>query len=225
LKEKMQWPRIVVALVAVLAVAITVLVWLRAGMHHESTTPPKENPISDRSMTSPLNVPGGGAAPDNAYEVYSALYQSSDEPLVFSEDSVTDIPQVNGSCLRPTTEDEREMTDAFVAINQKSHRWQQRFAIPGGYEVIPRAEASLIQTCLDTHNHDASRCAQYKQVRHVRFLGVPGFNHTHTEALVSVVRMCGSFCGTGGIFEVEKTGTTWRRAEPSGFTRDCSWMY
>ena len=33
----------------------------------------------------------------------SALYQAPmQEPLVFSEDSLTDIPQVNGSCLRPS---------------------------------------------------------------------------------------------------------------------------
>ena len=49
--------------------------------------------------------------------------------------------------------------------------------------------------------------------RHVRYLGVPGFDHTHTRALVSVVKMCGNHCGSGGIFEVEKSGNTWRRAE------------
>jgi hypothetical protein len=59
----------------------------------------------------------------------------------------------------------------------------------------------------------------------VRFLGVPGTNQNHTRALVSVVRMCGPYCGNGGIFEVEKTGGTWRRADASDFTRNCSWMY
>ena len=49
----------------------------------------------------PLNQSGGGPAPADAYEVYSALYQAPmQEPLAFAEDSVTDIPQVNGNCLR-----------------------------------------------------------------------------------------------------------------------------
>jgi hypothetical protein len=59
----------------------------------------------------------------------------------------------------------------------------------------------------------------------VRYLGVPGFDRAHTHALVSVVKMCGRYCGNGGIFEVEKEGKTWRRMDPTDFTRECSWMY
>jgi hypothetical protein len=96
-------------LVLVVALAVALLVWMRVRSPRHSG-----KPIVDRSATSPLNRPGGGAAPDEAYKVYSALYQSTDEPLVFSEDSVTDIPQVDGSCLRPSTQEEHELTDAFV---------------------------------------------------------------------------------------------------------------
>jgi hypothetical protein len=206
------------ALLTVLIIVIALFLWLRM-LHHSK-------PIPDRSITSPLNQPGGGPAPDDAYEVYSDLYQApADEPLVFSEDSVTDIPQVNGSCLQPATPQQRELTDAFNAANQHSRRWQQRFTIPQGYQIISGSEASVAQTCLQTHNQDAARCAPYKNLRHVRFLGVPGFDRTHTHALVSIVKMCGSFCGSGGIFEVEKSGNTWRRSAPSDFTRECSWMY
>jgi len=183
-------------------------------------------PVSDRSVTSPLNVPGGGRAPAEAYEVYSALYQETmDEPLVFCADSVTDIPQVNGSCLRPTTAQERELTDAFEAANRQAHRWEMKFTIPQGYRLIPRDQAALAQGCIQTHGQDAARCDAFKQVRHVRFLGVPGFDAAHLHALVSVVKMCGRYCGNGGIFEVEKTGRTWKRSEAADFTRECSWMY
>ena len=208
------------ALFAVLAVAfLALLLWLRTRLSHRTAIP-------DLSVTRPLNQPNGGLAPDDAYEIYSALYQApTDEPLVFSDDSVTDIPQVNGSCLRPSTPQEREMTEAFNLANQHSRRWEPRFSIPQGYRLIPRTQASIAQTCLETHNQDAARCAPWKNLRHVRFLGVPGFDHTHTRALVSVVKMCGGFCGSGGIFEVEKSGNTWRRSDPSDFTRECSWMY
>ena len=59
-----------------------------------------------------------------------------DEPLVFSEDSVTDIPQVNGSCLRPATAEQHELADAFEAANRQGHRWEAKFSIAQGYRLI-----------------------------------------------------------------------------------------
>jgi len=208
---------------AIVVVAAIALIWTRIPwLRH--TAPPVA--IPDRNVTSPLNLPGGGMAPDSAYEVYSALYREpAGEPLVFSNESITDIPQVNGSCLKPTTPEEQELTAAFEAANRQIHRWEQKFTIAQGYQLLSRSQASDAQNCLQTHMQDEARCAPYKQVRHVRFLGVPGFDGAHTHALVSVVKMCGRYCGNGGIFEVEKAGGTWRRSEPGDFTRECSWMY
>src|SRR5215469_251873 len=87
-------------LTAALVTIVAGLLFLRIFSHRGFFVrmPPA---VPDRSVSSPLNAPGGGPAPADAYEVYSALYQERmDEPLVFSGDSVTDIPQVNGSCLR-----------------------------------------------------------------------------------------------------------------------------
>jgi hypothetical protein len=194
------WP--VVVLVA------GTLLWV--GIH-SLRRPRTPTPITDLGATMPLNQPGGGVVPTEAYAVYSALYQAPmQEPLVFSEDSLTDIPQVNGSCLRPSVPQEQEMTDAFVAANQQTHRWEQKFSIPQGYRLLPYSE-------LTQENH--------KQVRYVRLLGVPGFDHAHTRALVSVIKSCGHLCGSGGIFAVDKTGGTWQRSATTDFTRDCSWMY
>ena len=108
-----------------LLVVAAALVWVGiVTLRHTKT--PVSTPITDLGATMPLNQPGGGVVSTEAYEVYSALYQSPmQEPLVFSEDSLTDIPQVNGSCLRTTTAQEREMNDAFVAANQQSHRWNR----------------------------------------------------------------------------------------------------
>jgi hypothetical protein len=181
--------------------------------------------IPDLSVSNPLNRPGGGDVAAEAYEVYSALYQQpQQEPLAFAEDSRTDIPQVNGSCLRPSAPQEHEMADAFVAANQQSHRWEKKFAIPAGYQLLSRISAAKAWRCM-SDGKSAVDCAAYQSFRHLRYLGVPGFDHTHTRALVSVIKMCGNQCGGGGIFEVEKSGNTWRRAEPSNFTRECSWMY
>jgi hypothetical protein len=218
-KSGLWWVRI-----ALIVLALAIL-FARVGWHFYSEHR-KSKPVVDLSLTSPLNQPGGGTAPTDAYAIYSALYQApAQDPLVFSEDSVTDIPQVNGSCLQPSTPQEREMTDAFVAANRQSHRWERRFAIPQAYRLISRSDATAAQSCLDTHFQDASRCRIFRPIFYVRFLGVPGFNRAHTQALVSVIKMCGSFCGSGAIFTVEKADGKWRRAETTALTRECSWMY
>jgi hypothetical protein len=207
----------------VLLVAVTAaLLWAWiASLHRAKTQTAK--PIADLGMTMPLNQPGGGAVPAEAYEVYSALYQAPmNEALAFAEDSETDIPQVNGSCLRPAAPQEHEMTDAFVAANQQSHRWGQKFSIGQGYRLLSHSEVAQAQMCIATHG---AQCEDYKQLRYVRFLGVPGFDQAHTEALVSVIKSCGHLCGSGGIFAVERTNGTWQRSATTDFTRDCSWMY
>jgi hypothetical protein len=182
--------------------------------------------IGDLSRTSPLNQPGGGDVPAADYEPYSALYQQQpgDDPLMFAADSYADIPQLNGSCLRPSTAEEREMAEAFETANRQSHRWQRSFAIAQPYQLLSHAEVARLEHCLDTHGQDTG-CERFKSIRHVRLLGIPGFDAAHTHALVSIIKEFGSGRGSGGIFEVEKSGGTWRRAKSGDFTSNCSWMY
>lgn len=207
-----------------LAIAVVLLV-IRLAPFHRSKAP-AEKPVGDLAATSPLNQPGDGVVSSDAYEVYSGIYRTpSPDPLAFAENSITDIPQVDGSCLKPSTPEEQEMTDAFVAANRRSHRWEQKFSIAQGYRLLPRTEIPKAQSCLATHGRDASACESYKQLRYVRFLGVPGFDQAHTRALVSVIKSCGGFCGNGGIFAVEKSGDAWQRSPTTDFTRNCSWMY
>ncbi|MBV8673366.1 MAG: hypothetical protein JOZ33_08030 [Acidobacteriaceae bacterium] len=213
------WLRLCLVIIAV------VLLLVRLAPLRRSK-PPAERPITDLARTSPLNQPGDGVPPPEAYEVYSGIYRTpSPDPLAFAETSITDIPQVDGSCLKPSTPEEQEMADAFVAANRKSHRWEQKFSIAQGYRLLPRAEVNQAQSCLATHGRDGAACEAYKQLRYVRFLGVPGFDSTQTHALVSVIKSCGGFCGNGGIFAVEKTGDIWQRSSTTDFTRNCSWMY
>jgi hypothetical protein len=213
------WLRVLLVVIAV------VLIWVRiASLHRPKTSATK--PITDLAATSPLNQPGGGTVPAEAYEVYSGLYRTPmQEPLVFAQDTVTDIPQVDGSCLKPSTPEEHEMADDFVAANRQSHRWEQKFSIAQGYRLLSRSENAQAQSCLTTHGRDVAACQNYKELRYVRFLGVPGFDRAHTRALVSVIKNCGGFCGSGGIFAVEKTAGTWQRSATTDFTRNCSWMY
>jgi hypothetical protein len=219
-------PRLGFRLILVVIAVAIILVRLVPRHHLRPAAVPSPSSVPDLSTSNPLNQPGGGAAPAEAYEVYSALYQSpSDEPLVFAAESRTDIPQVGGSCLKPSTADEGETTDAFTAANQQSHLWEQKFNIPQAYTVLSPSDTIQAQACLRSHDQASARCAAWKQVRHIRFLGVPGFDRTQTHALVSVIKNCGGFCGSGGIFMVEKKGATWVRPDTTDFTRDCSWAY
>jgi hypothetical protein len=216
---KFVWPGLALGMV------IVTVVWLRTTSLHRVKSHAAQQ-ISDLGRTAPLNQPGGGPVSDEAYAVYSALYQAPmGEPLVFAEDSLTDVPQVNGNCLRPATPEEHEMADAFVAANQQSHRWEEKFSIPQGYRLLSPDESRQAQTCLENHQRPGAACGNYQQLRYVRFLGVPGFDHEHRHALVSVIKSCGHLCGSGGIFAVEKTGAQWQRSLTTDFTRDCSWMY
>jgi hypothetical protein len=213
---RLSWRLWVWVLVAVALVGV----WV-ASLRHART----HKRIVDLSTTMPLNQPGEDVAPLEAYEVYSALYHAPmPEPLAFAEDSAIDIPQVNGSCLRATTPQEKEMADAFVGANQQIHRWEQKFSIPQGYRLLPPNKLAQAKTCLAMHQGD-EQCAEFRRLRYVRSLGVPGFDEAHTRALVSVIKRCGPECGNGGIFVVEKTASSWQRAPTTDFTRDCSWMY
>jgi len=212
--------------VALLAAA-GVVAWVRFGGHGRAAPAPGPG-IGDLSTTSPLNVPGGPPEPDAAYAVYSALYQEKEnEVLAFADYSSTDIPQLGGSCLKPQTPEERALADAFVAANKQSHGWEQKFAIGQGYRLLNAREVNEAMECLETGANAATvpECAAYKDLRHVRFLGAPGFNAGHTRALVSIIRKCGRYCGAGGIFEVEKTAGVWKRADAGAFTEECSWMF
>jgi hypothetical protein len=136
-------------LASIAAIAILYLLMRLVGYHAKSSPPA---PISDLSVTSPLNQPGGLTVPAEAYEIYSSLYREPQtERLAFAEDSETDIPQVDGSCLMPSTPREHEMSDAFVAANQQSHRWETRFTIATEYRLLSRAEAETAQRCIERH--------------------------------------------------------------------------
>lgn len=218
------------AAVVFLAVCALALVHVRRTRLQHAPTAERSiraaSPIRDLAATAPLNQPGGGDAPAEAYAVYSDLYQASmGEPLAFAEDSWTDLPQVGESCLKPLTGEEREMASAFAEANRQSHRWGQKFAIAQGYRLFSKAETSQALECLSPAKRGEAQCARYAQLKYVRLLGVPGFDRAHTRALVSVIKKCGGFCGSGGVFEVEKVNGTWRRSAAADFTRNCSWMY
>lgn len=216
-----------IVLWVLLLAAAGVVAWMRFSGHGHAGN---GTAVPDLSATSPLNQPGGAPEPDEAYAIYSALYQEpAPEPVAFASYTSTDIPQLDGSCLKPQTADERAMTDAFVAANKQSHSWEQKFAMGQSYRLLTARQVNEAMECLEANaaakGAALPECAAYKDLRHVRFLGAPGFNADHTRALVSIIRKCGRYCGSGGVFEVEKQGATWKRAEVGAFTEECSWMF
>src|ERR1700748_2309770 len=144
-----------------LAVIAAGIFFFRVLSPHNSK-PAGRGAIPDLSVTSLLNQPGGGQISAEAYEVYSTLYeQPQQEPLAFAEDSRTDIPQVNGSCLKATTPEEHEMADAFVAANQQSRHWEKKFTIPAGYLLLSRSASAKAQDCLAGGGKSGADCGVY----------------------------------------------------------------
>ncbi len=212
-----------VLLRVLLVVVAAVLLWERFGAHRHEGSP---GGVTDLNTTSPLNQPNGGPVSDEAYAVYSALYKEPmDQPLAFCEASVTDIPQVDGSCLKPSTAEERQMTDSFVAANRQTHRFEKKFSIAQGYRLLSVNDVDTARRCRVAKDVDSPQCKPYADLKTIRLLGAPGFDDAHSRALVSVIKSCGKLCGSGGIFAVEKSGDSWVRSAPSDFTRDCNWMY
>lgn len=206
-----------------LLVVAGVVAWKRFS-HKDATG----TGVPDLSRSSPLNQPGGAPEPDEAYAIYSALYQEpANEPLALAGYTSTDIPQLDGSCLKPQNPDEQALADAFVAANKQSHPWEQKFTIGQGYRLLNTREVNEALECLEAGAKGGAlpECAAYKDLRHIRFLGAPGFSADHSRALVSILRKCGRYCGSGGVFEVEKQGGTWKRSDVGPFTQECSWMF
>jgi hypothetical protein len=111
--------------VLLVLVALT-LAWRWIGLRWNAKSSATK-PIAVLSATMPMNQAGGGVAPADAYEVYSVLYQAPmDEALAFGEGSVTDIPQVDGNCLKPTTANER--TGGIFAVEKTSGEWKRSAA-------------------------------------------------------------------------------------------------
>src|SRR5579875_3660669 len=165
---KMSWRWGLRGVLLVIAVA---LLWYRLRPHRTPPSPPPAPTIPGVASGSDLNQPGGGPAPADAYPVYAGLYQTPlDEPVAIASRSVVDIPQVGGSCLKPSNADEREMTDAFTAANRQSHTWQPKFSVNGGYKLLDNQQAAQAQSCLE-HHDTSGECAQWKGIRHLRFLG------------------------------------------------------
>jgi hypothetical protein len=187
--------------------------------------PAKPTVVVDRAVTKPLNQPGGGPLAAAAYTVYSDLYRAPQgEPLVFGNQTRTDIPQIDGSCLKPATEDEQKMVEAFEAANHLSHPVRPNFKIDGGYRVLDEKKAAYAAYCIQAH-FPGAQCEEYKGMKHVRWLGAPGFAPSGDRALVSVIRDCGHWCGVGGIFVTEKKDGHWMHAEATPLTKECSWMF
>ena len=184
-----------------------------------------ENAPPDLGQTSPLNQPGGPPATAEAYALYSSLYRiTTGEPLAFAAYSATDIPQVDGMCLKPTNDEEKQMTDAFQVANRQTHSWQRNFSLKQGYALLSRKETEAALRCVQQRG-EGMGCDKYHGLKVVRFLGMPGFNADHTRALVSVIKSCGSDCGSGGIFLARKTAAGWDHEDPTPFTQNCSWAY
>ena len=138
----------------VLTLVVLALAWRWIGLRWDARSS-ATRPVTDLAATMPMNQSGGGVAPADAYEVYSALYQAPmDEPLAFRRIRSPIFRRWMAVALSRRRRMEREMTDAFVAANRQSHRWEQKFSIRRATSCYHRSELMQVRSCLATHGRD-----------------------------------------------------------------------
>ena len=198
-----------------LLAAAGVVAWMRFGGHGRKG--PAHGPaVGDLSVTSPLNVPGGAPEPEEAYAIYSALYQEkSNEALAFANYTSTDIPQLDGSCLKPETPDERVMAEAFEAANKQSHPWEQKFATAQGYRLLTARETNEAMECLEANSKRARRLRRCPSARLTKDCATCGSWARRGSMRSTRERWFRSFANAGSI--AARAGSSkWRRLAGRG---------
>jgi hypothetical protein len=167
-------------------------------------------------------VLGAEAPPGESYALYSSIYKNTqaleaDEAVGIAENALA-IPFLE--CVKPATQEEREMLEGARAAREQHVMWQARFDIGRAYTLIPATETDKAINCVQGHAQ-AKGCESYVKMRYIRFFSVPVFNRDHTRALIAIYRGCGGLCGEGSLRVYRKTSAGWER-EPDTFAK-CVW--
>jgi len=129
-------------------------------------------------------------------------------------------------CLKPRNREDQSLIDNFVEVNQKQRRWEARFDFGRPYKMLDAAGESVVQNCImSSHRPDGPKCpTPFAKIRFIRYLSVPGFNRSRTRALISTSRVCGGYCGNGGMAVYRRTDRSWQMGK-SSFANGCAWVY
>jgi|SRR5262245_37301146 len=145
-----------------------------------------------------------------AYEVYSAILPTSwawqtakAKSLIISEATIT-----YKMCLSPDAESEAVVGPAiseYVRLNEKTWRLQRRLSIEKPYDLIDSDELKKSAFKGDWENFYKQRPNSGGWIG----LSAVGFNADKTVAVVFMTHACGSLCGGGDYYVLQKKDGKW----------------
>jgi hypothetical protein len=173
-----------------------------------------------------------------AYEVYSAILSSPEgtrlpksKNFVIRQETLRnfgaflDINPPSPICLRPDAESAKIISttiEDYVKVNKMKWRLQEKFKLEIPYRLITSEMViSIIKPF--TEKEDWKKFyKQYPDSGGFIDLSAVGFNADKTVAVVSIGYWCGSLCGEGKYYVLQKREGKWIPLEWKG--ESCSWV-
>jgi hypothetical protein len=173
-----------------------------------------------------------------AYEVYSSILsapearlQSKSKNFVIRQETIrnfgafldTDPPRP--ICLRPDAESAKIIgtaIDDFIKVNQTKWRLQEKFKLEIPYRLISSETVISIIKPFTEMEDWKEFYKKYPDSGGFIDLSAVGFNADKTVAVVSKGRWCGSLCGEGDYYVLQKKDGKWIPLEWKG--EWCGWI-
>jgi len=174
-----------------------------------------------------------------AYEVYSAVLSSPEvarlsksKNFVIRQETLRNFgafldiePAPTRICLRPDAESAKIIGTAiedYVKVNKTKWLLQEKFKLEIPYKLV---DSKTIVSIINPFTEKEDWKAFYKQYPDSGGfidLSAVGFNADKSVAVVSQGRWCGSLCGEGEYYVLQKKDGKWIRLEWKG--EYCSWV-
>ena len=174
---------------------------------------------------------------ETAYEVYSAILtleeakRSQSKNFVIRGETLRNFGAFIDSesnppiCLRPDAESAKIIgtaVDDFVKVNKTKWRLQEKFKLEIPFKLVSSEKViSIIRPMTDKEDW-TEFYKQYPDSGGFIDLSAVGFNAEKTVAVVSKGRWCGSVCGEGEYYVLQKKDGNWIPLKWTG--EFCSWV-
>lgn len=174
---------------------------------------------------------------ETAYEVYSTILtpqevkQSQSKNFVIRGETLKNFgalidPESDSPiCLRPDAESAKIIGTAvedYVKVNKTKWRLQEKFKLEIPYKLVSSEKVISIIRPLSNKEDWTEFYKQYPDSGGFVDLSAVGFNADKTVAVVSKGRWCGSTCGEGRYYVLQKKDGKWIPLEWKG--EFCSWV-
>lgn len=174
-----------------------------------------------------------------AYEVYSAILsspkaveQSKSKNFVIRQETLRNFgafldiePVPTQICLRPDAESAKIIGTAiadYIKVNKTIWLLQEKFKLEISYKLVSSKTVVSIINPFTEKEDWKEFYKQYPDSGGFIDLSAVGFNADKSVAVISQGRWCGSLCGEGEYYVLQKKGGKWIPLEWKG--ESCDWV-